>query len=89
MGVPYWLPIQNNQSLEYRKPREPQLLRRRRIRPHTARVQLFEVTLLLWTVAVVLMQVARHLRVPYPALLALVGGWIKIGAWRCAEPALM
>jgi Na+/H+ antiporter len=35
---------------------------------------LFEVTLLLLAVAVVLMQAARHLRVPYPALLALVGG---------------
>jgi CPA1 family monovalent cation:H+ antiporter len=35
---------------------------------------LFEVTLLLLAVAVVLMQVARYLRVPYPALLALVGG---------------
>jgi Na+/H+ antiporter len=39
-------------------------------------VQLFEVTLLLLTVAVALMQVARHLRVPYPALLALVGGCV-------------
>ena len=35
---------------------------------------LFEVTLLLLAVAVVLMQAARFLRVPYPALLALVGG---------------
>jgi Na+/H+ antiporter len=35
---------------------------------------LFEVTLLLLAVAVALMQAARHLRVPYPALLALVGG---------------
>jgi CPA1 family monovalent cation:H+ antiporter len=35
---------------------------------------LFEVTLLLLAVAVVLMQAARYLRVPYPALLALVGG---------------
>ena len=33
---------------------------------------LFEVTLLLLAVAVVLMQAARYLRVPYPALLALV-----------------
>jgi Na+/H+ antiporter len=39
-------------------------------------VQLFEVTLLLLAVAVALMQVARHLRVPYPALLALVGGCV-------------
>jgi Na+/H+ antiporter len=36
-------------------------------------MQLFEVTLLLLTVAVVLMAAARHLRVPYPSLLALVG----------------
>ena len=35
---------------------------------------LFEVTLLLLAMAVVLMQAARYLRVPYPALLALVGG---------------
>jgi CPA1 family monovalent cation:H+ antiporter len=35
---------------------------------------LFEVTLLLLAIAVVLMQAARYLRVPYPALLALVGG---------------
>ncbi|MGD0494235.1 MAG: cation:proton antiporter [Steroidobacteraceae bacterium] len=35
---------------------------------------LFEVTLLLLAVAVLLMRAARHLRVPYPALLALVGG---------------
>jgi Na+/H+ antiporter len=39
-------------------------------------VQLFEVTLLLLAAAVVLMVVARHLRVPYPALLALVGGCV-------------
>ena len=37
-------------------------------------MQLFEVTLLLLAVAVVLMIAARHLRIPYPALLALVGG---------------
>jgi CPA1 family monovalent cation:H+ antiporter len=35
---------------------------------------LFELTLLLLAVAVVLMRAARYLRVPYPALLALVGG---------------
>jgi CPA1 family monovalent cation:H+ antiporter len=39
-------------------------------------VQLFEVTLLLLAAAVVLMVVARHLRVPYPSLLALVGGCV-------------
>jgi NhaP-type Na+/H+ or K+/H+ antiporter len=37
---------------------------------------LFEITLLLLAIAVVLMQVARHLRVPYPAMLALVGGCV-------------
>ncbi len=39
---------------------------------------LFEITLLLLTIAVVLMQVARHLRVPYPSLLALAGGCVAI-----------
>ena len=39
-------------------------------------MQLFEVTLLLLAVAVVLMRVARRLRVPYPSLLALVGGCV-------------
>jgi len=39
-------------------------------------VQLFEVTLLLLAAAVALMVVARHLRVPYPSLLALVGGCV-------------
>ncbi|HEY2144690.1 MAG TPA: cation:proton antiporter, partial [Steroidobacteraceae bacterium] len=39
---------------------------------------LFEITLLLLTIAVVLMQVARRLRVPYPSLLALVGGCVAI-----------
>ena len=37
---------------------------------------LFEITLLLLAIAVVLLQVARHLRVPYPAMLALVGGCV-------------
>jgi Na+/H+ antiporter len=37
---------------------------------------LFEVTLLLLAVAVVLMQLARRLEVPYPSLLALVGGCV-------------
>jgi NhaP-type Na+/H+ or K+/H+ antiporter len=40
------------------------------------RMPLFEITLLLLAIAVVLMQVARHLRVPYPAMLALVGGCV-------------
>lgn len=39
-------------------------------------MQLFEVTLLLLAVAVALLHLARHLRVPYPALLALVGGCV-------------
>jgi CPA1 family monovalent cation:H+ antiporter len=39
-------------------------------------VALFEITLLLLAIAVVLLQVARHLRVPYPAMLALVGGCV-------------
>jgi Na+/H+ antiporter len=39
-------------------------------------MQLFEVTLLLLAAAVVLMVAARRLRVPYPALLALVGGCV-------------
>jgi Na+/H+ antiporter len=39
-------------------------------------MQLFEVTLLLLAAAVVLMVAARHLHVPYPALLALVGGCV-------------
>jgi NhaP-type Na+/H+ or K+/H+ antiporter len=37
---------------------------------------LFESTLVLLAIAVVLLQVARRLRVPYPALLALVGGCV-------------
>src|ERR1700733_1954542 len=37
---------------------------------------LFEITLLLLAIAVVLLQIARHLRVPYPAMLALVGGCV-------------
>jgi CPA1 family monovalent cation:H+ antiporter len=39
-------------------------------------MELFEVTLLLLTIAVVLMQLARRFRVPYPAMLALVGGCV-------------
>ena len=37
---------------------------------------LFEITLLLLAIAVVLLQVARHLRVPYPAMLALAGSCV-------------
>jgi CPA1 family monovalent cation:H+ antiporter len=39
-------------------------------------MSLFEITLALLAVAVVLLQIAKHLRVPYPALLALVGGCV-------------
>jgi Na+/H+ antiporter len=39
---------------------------------------LFEVTLLLLTIAVVLLRAARRLRVPYPSLLALAGGCVAI-----------
>ena len=39
---------------------------------------LFEITLLLLAVAVVFLQVARRLRVPYPSLLALAGGCVAI-----------
>ena len=39
-------------------------------------MQLFEITLVLLAIAVVLLQVARHVRVPYPAMLALVGGCV-------------
>jgi Na+/H+ antiporter len=39
---------------------------------------LFEITLILLTIAVVLLQVARHIRVPYPSLLALVGGCVAV-----------
>jgi Na+/H+ antiporter len=39
-------------------------------------MQLFEITLVLLAIAVVLLQVARHVRVPYPAMLALVGGFV-------------
>ncbi|MDP9008394.1 MAG: cation:proton antiporter [Pseudomonadota bacterium] len=39
---------------------------------------LFEITLLLLTVAVVFLQVARRLRVPYPSLLALAGGCVAV-----------
>ena len=39
-------------------------------------MQLFEITLVLLAIAVVLLQVARHMRVPYPAMLALAGGCV-------------
>jgi Na+/H+ antiporter len=41
-----------------------------------ATMPLFESTLVLLAIAVVLLQMARRLRVPYPALLALVGGCV-------------
>jgi NhaP-type Na+/H+ or K+/H+ antiporter len=41
-------------------------------------MQLFEITLLLLAIAVVLLQAARRLRVPYPAMLALVGGCVAV-----------
>jgi Na+/H+ antiporter len=37
---------------------------------------LFEITLALLAIAVVLLQVARRLRVPYPSMLALIGGCV-------------
>jgi CPA1 family monovalent cation:H+ antiporter len=41
-------------------------------------MQLFEITLVLLTIAVVFLQVARRLRVPYPSLLALAGGCVAV-----------
>ena len=41
-------------------------------------MQLFEITLGLLTIAVVLLQLARRLDVPYPSMLALVGGCVAI-----------
>src|SRR5580692_5804630 len=41
-------------------------------------MQLFEITLLLLGVAVLFLQVARRLRVPYPSLLALAGGCVAV-----------
>jgi NhaP-type Na+/H+ or K+/H+ antiporter len=41
-------------------------------------MQLFEITLLLLAIAVVLMQIARRLKVPYPSLLALAGGCVAL-----------
>src|SRR5258708_37129775 len=39
-------------------------------------MQLFEITLVLLAIAVALLQIARHLRVPYPSMLALIGGCV-------------
>jgi Na+/H+ antiporter len=41
-------------------------------------MQLFEITLVLLTIAVVFLQVARHLKIPYPSLLALAGGCVAL-----------
>ncbi len=41
-------------------------------------MQLFEITLLLLAVAVLLLQAARRLRLPYPSLLALAGGCVAL-----------
>jgi NhaP-type Na+/H+ or K+/H+ antiporter len=41
-------------------------------------MQLFEITLVLLGVAVLLLQLARRLRLPYPSLLALVGGCVAL-----------
>jgi Na+/H+ antiporter len=41
-------------------------------------MQLFEITLLLLTLAVVFLHIARRLRVPYPSLLALAGGCVAL-----------
>jgi Na+/H+ antiporter len=41
-------------------------------------MQLFEITLILLTLAVVFLQIARRLRVPYPSLLALAGGCVAL-----------
>jgi CPA1 family monovalent cation:H+ antiporter len=41
-------------------------------------MQLFEITLILLTLAVVFMHIARRLSVPYPSLLALAGGCVAL-----------
>src|SRR5271156_4241422 len=41
-------------------------------------MQLFEITLALLAIAVVMLQAARRLRVPYPSLLALAGGCVAV-----------
>jgi CPA1 family monovalent cation:H+ antiporter len=43
-----------------------------------AAMQLFEITLILLGLAVVFLQIARRLRVPYPSLLALAGGCVAV-----------
>lgn len=41
-------------------------------------MQLFEITLVLLAIAVVLLQLARRLQAPYPSMLALVGGCVAV-----------
>jgi Na+/H+ antiporter len=41
-------------------------------------MQLFEITLILLTLAVVFLRIAQRLRVPYPSLLALAGGCVAL-----------
>ena len=41
-------------------------------------MQLFEITLILLALAVVFLQIARRLRLPYPSLLALAGGCVAL-----------
>jgi NhaP-type Na+/H+ or K+/H+ antiporter len=41
-------------------------------------MELFEITLVLLTIAVVLLQLARRLKAPYPSMLALVGGCVAV-----------
>ena len=41
-------------------------------------MELFEITLVLLTIAVVLLQWARRLKAPYPSMLALVGGCVAV-----------
>jgi len=41
-------------------------------------MQLFEITLILLALAVVFLQIARRLRMPYPSLLALAGGCVAV-----------
>src|SRR3984885_2444504 len=41
-------------------------------------MQLFEITLILLALAVLFLQIARRLRLPYPSLLALAGGCVAV-----------
>jgi NhaP-type Na+/H+ or K+/H+ antiporter len=41
-------------------------------------MQLFEITLILLTLAIVFLEIARRVRVPYPSLLALAGGCVAL-----------